>query len=469
MTTTTTRPSTLIVIGGGPAGYVAAIRASQLGIRTTLVERDALGGICLNWGCIPTKALLHAADTLSAVRSASDLGIDIAGDVTIDIARMVGRSRAVSDRLRQGVQYLLKKHRVEVVRGQARLNGAGAVQVTGEDAKGNRQLDADAILIATGAGPRSLETLPVDGERIWNYRHALVPQAVPSSLLVVGAGAIGMEFASFYAALGTQVTVVETRDAVLPNEDIDVSNHVAHAFTQRGILVRTGTSAALNRLAEDAAWMTLLTGDASETLPFDKVLVCAGVVGNTTDLGLENTAAVIEQGCIRADEFGRTDDPRIFAAGDVCGAPMLAHKASREAVRCVEYLAGLQVDPQPPLIPACTYCDPQVASVGLTESAARADGREVSVGRMPFHGNGKALALGQPEGFVKTVFDAQTGELLGAHLVGTEVTELIQGLSLARQLEATDEDLVQHVYAHPTLSEAIGESALAALGRAIHG
>jgi dihydrolipoamide dehydrogenase len=464
----TTPPSTLLVIGGGPAGYVAAIRASQLGIRTTLVERDALGGICLNWGCIPTKALLHAADTLSAIRGASDLGIGIAGDVTIDIARMVERSRAVSNRLRQGVQYLLKKHRVDVIRAHARFSDAGTVRVTGEEIEGDRLLQADAILVATGASPRALETLPVDGERIWNYRHALVPQVVPTSMLVVGAGAIGMEFASFYAALGTRVTVVETRNAVLPNEDIEVSIHVAQAFTQRGIHVRTGTSAALDRLAADAAWITLRTGDATDTLPFDKVLVCAGVSGNTADLSLENTAVVSEHGCIRAYAFGRTDDPRIYAAGDVCGAPMLAHKASREAVRCVEYLAGLRVDPQPPLIPACTYCEPQVASVGLTESAARANGRAVSVGRIPFQSNGKALALGHPEGFVKTVFDAQTGELLGAHLVGSEVTELIQGLSLARQLEATDEDLMQHVYAHPTLSEAIGESALAALGRAIH-
>ena len=464
----TIRPSTLLVIGGGPAGYVAAIRASQLGIRTTVVEREALGGICLNWGCIPTKALLHAADTLSAIRSASDLGIDIGGDVTIEISRMVGRSRAVSERLRQGVQYLLKKHDVEVIRGYARLSGGCGVQVTGEDIEGNRVLQADAILVATGASPREFEALPVDGERIWNYRHALAPRSVPSSLLVVGAGAIGMEFASFYAAIGTLVTVVESRDAVLPSEDIEVSNHVAQAYLRRGIKLRTGTSAALDRLDEQAAWVNLRTGDATDTLPFEKVLVCTGVIGNTADLGLENTAVVTEHGCIRVHAFGQTDDPCIYAAGDVCGAPMLAHKASREAVRCVEHLAGLLVDPQPPLIPACTYCEPQVASIGLTEAAARAGGRAVSVGRAPFQSNGKALALGRPEGFVKTVFDAQTGELLGAHLVGSEVTELIQGLSLAHQLEATDEDLMQHIYAHPTLSEAIGESALSALGRAVH-
>lgn len=465
----TIRPSTLLVIGGGPAGYVAAIRASQLGIQTTLVEREDLGGICLNWGCIPTKALLHAADTLGEIRNAADLGIAIKGEITVDIARMVDRSRAVSDRLRQGVQYLLKKNRVEIIRGHSRLHGAGNVQITGEGIEGRRLLQADAILVATGASPRVIDVLPVDGERIWNYRHALVPQAIPTSLLVVGAGAIGMEFASFYAALGTTVMVVESREAVLPSEDIEISNHVAEAYARRGIQVRTGTTAELDRLADNSAWVTLRTGIATETLAFERVLVCAGVCGNTTDLGLENTAVVSEDGCIRVHAYGQTDDPKIFAAGDVCGAPMLAHKASKEAIRCVEHLAGLPVDPEPPLIPACTYCEPQVASVGLTEAAARAGGRLVSVGRAPFHGNGKALALGSPEGFVKTIFDGETGELLGAHLVGTEVTELIQGLSLARQLEATDEDLLQHVYAHPTLSEAIGESTLAALGRAIHG
>jgi dihydrolipoamide dehydrogenase len=465
----TTRPSTLLVIGGGPAGYVAAIRASQLGIPTTLVERENLGGICLNWGCIPTKALLHAADTLNEIRHADNLGITVSGNITVDIARMVDRSRAVSDRLRQGVQYLLKKNRVEVIRGHARLRGAGNVQITADGTEGDRLLQADAILIATGASPRAIDALPVDGDRIWNYRHALVPQTVPSSLLVVGAGAIGMEFASFYAALGTSVTVVESRDTVLPSEDIEISNHVAEAYSRRGIHVRTGTTAELDRLSDDMAWVVLRARTATQTLAFERVLVCAGVSGNTTDLDLENTAVVSENGCIRVRAYGQTDDPGIFAAGDVCGAPMLAHKASKEAIRCVEHLAGLQVDPEPPLIPACTYCEPHVASVGLTEAAARAGGRTVSVGRAPFHGNGKALALGSPEGFVKTVFDGESGELLGAHLVGAEVTELIQGLSLAHQLEATDEDLMQHVYAHPTLSETIGESTLAAFGRAIHG
>jgi dihydrolipoamide dehydrogenase len=461
-------PKELIIIGGGPAGYVAAIRASQLGLRVRLVERDALGGICLNWGCIPTKALLHAADTLSAIRGAARLGIDLQGKVAIDIGRMVDRSRAVSDRLRQGVEFLLKKHKVEVIRGQARLAGNGRVEVRSPDGDAPAALQAEAILVATGASPRALDALPVDGERIWNYRHALVPRAVPASLLVVGAGAIGMEFASFYAELGTRVTVVESRDAVLPNEDADVSRHVAQAYGQRGIEIRTGLSAALDRQDEEAAWVTLRTGNRAETLPFERVLVCAGVVGNTADLGLEKTAVAVENGCIRVHAHGRTDEPGVYAAGDVCGAPMLAHKASREAVRCVEHLAGLPVDPEPPLIPACTYCDPQVASMGLTEEAARASGRQVSVGRFSFHGNGKALALGKAEGFVKTLFDTQTGELLGAHLVGPEVTELIQGLTLARQLQATEEDLMQHVYAHPTLSEAIGESALAAFGRAIH-
>lgn len=465
----TSSPSTLLVIGGGPAGYVAAIRASQLGIRTTVVEREELGGICLNWGCIPTKTLLHAADTLSAIRGASDLGIGIEGDIAVDITRMVARSRAVSDRLRQGVHYLMKKNRVDVVRGSARLSDSCTVEVVADEGEVKRVLRADRILVATGARPRELDSLPVDGKRIWNYRHALMPQNIPASLLVVGAGAIGMEFASFYAALGTQVTVVESRERVLPIEDLDVSTHVAKSYDARGIRLRTGTSAAVDRFDDESVWVHLNAADATDTLPFEKVLVCAGVLGNSDDLGLENTKVVTENGCIRVRAFGQTDDPAVYAAGDVCGAPMLAHKASREAIRCVEHMAGLQVEPQPPLIPACTYCDPQVASVGMTEAAARAAGRDITIGRGSFHGNGKALALGHPEGFVKTVFDAQTGELLGAHLVGAEVTELIQGLSLARQLEATDEDLIQHVYAHPTLSEAIGESAFSALGRAIHG
>lgn len=453
----------LIVIGGGPAGYVAAIRAAQLGMAVTLVERDALGGICLNWGCIPTKTLLHAAEVLSALQAGDQLGIVLAQAPRVDLPRMVGHSRAVAERLRKGVEYLLKKHEVRVLRGQAGLAGGGRVTVDG-----GQPLRANAILVATGARPRELAELPVDGERIWNYRHALTPRALPASLLVVGAGAIGMEFASFYAALGSQVTVVESRESVLPGEDAEVSRFVAEAYARRGIAVQVSTTARLLGLGGSGARLALRSGGQEQARDFDRVLVCAGVQGNTEDLGLEQTAARREQGCIVVDALGRSHEPGLYAAGDVCGAPMLAHKASHQALRCVEHLAGLPVDETPLLVPACTYCDPQVASMGLTEAAAKAQGRQVVVGRFPFQGNGRALALGKPEGFVKTVFDAASGELLGAHLAGADVTELIQGLTLARQLEATDEDLVRHVFPHPTLSEAIGESALAALGRAIH-
>ncbi|MVW70974.1 dihydrolipoyl dehydrogenase [Bordetella sp. 15P40C-2] len=456
----------LIVIGGGPAGYVAAIRASQLGIRTRLVERENLGGICLNWGCIPTKALLHAADVLNQLRGAQELGLVVPEGVHADLPRVVQRSREVAQRLRQGVQHLLKKHKVEVIVGQARLNGPGIVEITGDSPQ---TLRADAILIATGARPRAVDALPVDGDRVWNYRHALTAASLPQTLLIVGAGAIGMEFASFYADLGTQVTVIEAQARVLPVEDQEISDHVARAFQKRGINVLTQTSATLQAVDATAAHVALSTeGGETCVASFDRVLVCAGVVGNSEDLGLETTRVVCRNGCIDVDGVGRTAEPGIYAAGDICGAPMLAHKASHEAIRCVEAWTGVAAPGVPARIPSCTYCRPQVASIGLTEAQARQSERLLSVGRFPFHGNGKALAINHPEGFVKTIFDSQTGELLGAHLVGPDVTELIQGLSLAQQLEATEEDFMHHIFAHPTLSEAIGESVLHAYGRAIH-
>lgn len=456
----------LIVIGGGPAGYVAAIRASQLGIATRLIEREDLGGICLNWGCIPTKALLHASDVLAQLRTANDLGIVVPDGVHADLPRVVQRSRDVAARLRQGVQHLLKKHNVDVIKGQARLTDAHTVEVSGPQ---TQTLHADAILIATGARPRAIDQLPVDGDRIWNYRHALTAPALPKSLLVVGAGAIGMEFASFYAELGSQVTVVETLSRVLPSEDEETSQWVAKAFQARGITLRMQTSASLEMVDGQAATVRLATdGQPAQTQVFDRVLVCAGVVGNIEDLGLETTRIVTRNGCIQVYDHGRTDEPGVYAAGDICGAPMLAHKASHEAIRCVERLAGLTVPTAAPSIPNCTYCRPQVASVGLTEARAREQGRALSIGRFPFHGNGKALAINHAEGFIKTIFDTQTGELLGAHLVGPDVTELVHGISLAQSLEATEEDFMNHIFAHPTLSEAIGESVLQAYGRAIH-
>jgi len=456
----------LIVIGGGPAGYVAAIRASQLGIKTRLIEREDLGGICLNWGCIPTKALLHAGNVLAQLRTADTLGIVVPDGVHADLPRVVQRSRDVAARLKQGVRHLLKKHKVEVIQGQARLNGAGIVEINGSDAPALR---ADAILVATGARPRPNDGLPVDGDRIWNYRHALTPTTLPASLLVVGAGAIGMEFASFYAELGSRVTIVETQDRVLPVEDAESSQWVEQAFRARGITVLTRTSARLDSRADDAVRITLQAKDQpAKTHEFDRVLVCTGVIGNSDDLGLETTRVVTHHGCIQVHEYGRTDEPRIYAAGDICGAPMLAHKASHEAIRCVEHLAGIAVSPATAPVPNCTYCRPQIASVGLTEARAREGGRAISVGRFPFHGNGKALAINDAEGFIKTIFDTQSGELLGAHLVGPDVTELVHGMSLAQSLEATEEDFMNHIFAHPTLSEAIGESVLQAYGRAIH-
>lgn len=462
-----TAHSDLIVIGGGPGGYVAAIRASQLGQKVTLVERAELGGICLNWGCIPTKALLHTARTLTHIRAAAELGIMVPEGVRVDLPRAIARSREVSTKLRNGVVSLLKKNGVTVYQGEARLDGPGKVIVTPESGAA-KALTAPAIIVATGASPRAIDGLPVDGQRIWNYRHALTPSEMPTSLLVVGAGAIGMEFASFYASLGTRVTVIEMLDRVLPGEDEEVSEWMAKAYAQRDIEVRTQTSAVLNSKHKDHVSITLRNRDREENVKVDRVLVCAGVVSNTQDLGLESTRVVVDRGCIRVDADGQTAEPGVYAIGDVCGAPMLAHKASHEGIRCAEYLAGQTPSRNDARVPACTYSDPQVASIGLTERQARERGGDISVGRFPFHGNGKALAIGEPGGFVKTIFDTRSGELLGAHLVGPDVTELIHGLSLAQQLEATEEDFIQHIYAHPTLSEAIGESVMAAYGRAIH-
>lgn len=459
--------SDLIVIGGGPGGYVAAIRASQLGKKVTLVERAELGGICLNWGCIPTKALLHTAKTLTHIRAAAELGIMVPDGVRVDFPRAIARSREVSARLRNGVGALLKKNGVTVVQGQARLDGPGKVVVTTESGAA-KTLTAGAIIVATGASPLPIDSLPVDGQRIWNYRHALTASELPTSLLVVGAGAIGMEFASFYAALGTRVSVVEMRDRVLPTEDEEVSQWVAKAYGQRGIEVRTGSSASLKSMQPDHVCISLCSGDQAEDVTVDRVLVCAGVLGNTQDLGLQSTRVVVNRGCIQVDANHQTAEPGIYAIGDVCGAPMLAHKASHEGIRCAEHLAGQTLQHSAARVPACTYCDPQVASIGLTERQAREAGTPISVGRFSFQGNGKALAIAESAGFVKTIFDTRSGELLGAHLVGPDVTELIQGLSLAQQLEATEEDFMQHIYAHPTLSEAIGESVMAAYGRAIH-
>ena len=457
----------LIVLGGGPAGYVAAIRASQLGLRTALVEREQLGGICLNWGCIPTKALLHAAEVWRTLGSAKALGIH-AGEARFDFKQIIARSRTVSAQLSQGVRQLMAKHKVKVVAGEGRLNGRGGVDVATRDA--TLKLEAAHIVVATGARPRELPNAPADGHRIWNYRHALAPAALPQSLLIVGAGAIGMEFASFYATMGTAVTVIEGQSRVLPAEDEEVSAFVEKAYRAQGIQIRTKTTIDAIIPEQGGAVASLRTAAGSETLKAEHVLVSIGVVGNTEGLGFEKTRVQVEAGHVVTDRFGATAEPGIHAIGDVAGAPWLAHKASHEAIACIERIAGL-AGAHPPgkdTIPSCTYGHPQTASVGLTERAAAEGGRKIRVGRFPFRGNGKAIALDEADGFVKTIFDADSGEFLGAHLVGPQVTELIHSFGLARIMEATELELMQTVFPHPTLSETLHESVLAAFDRVLH-
>jgi dihydrolipoamide dehydrogenase len=458
------------VIGAGPGGYVAAIRAAQLGLKTVVVEREHLGGICLNWGCIPTKALLRTAEVLTLFRHADDFGLKANG-IGFDLTKVISRSRKVADRLSSGVAYLLKKHKVAVIDGTARLKGKGVIAVTGKDGRPLADVEAKHIIIATGARARSLPGLEPDGKLIWTYKEAMVPDVTPQSLLVVGSGAIGIEFASFYNALGVKVTVVEIIDRILPVEDEEVSAFAKKSFEKQGIKIFTG--AKVDKLEKGAnsvkATITLKDGK-QETQQFDRVILAVGIVGNVENLGLEQQGVKIEKSHIGIDEYGRTAAPGIYAIGDVAGPPWLAHKASHEGIICVEKIAGKNnVHPlNIKNVPGCTYSQPQVASIGLTEAAAKANGREIKVGRFPYQGNGKAIALGEPEGFVKTIFDAKTGELLGAHMIGAEVTELIQGFGIAKTLETTEAELMEAIFPHPTLSEMMGESVLDAYGRVIH-
>ncbi len=457
----------LIVLGGGPGGYVAAIRAAQLGMKTALVEREHLGGICLNWGCIPTKALLRSAEIFDHIGHAREFGIRVEKP-TVDLAALVKRSRRVARQLNRGVAHLLKKNRVALFEGEGRLAGRGTLAVT---AKGGEEiLEAPHIILATGARARQLPGLEADGKLVWTYKEAMVPERLPASVLVVGSGAIGMEFASFYRSLGAEVTVVEVLDRVLPVEDEEISAFVRKAFEKRGIGIRVGTTVKALTRGGDRVTATLESAGESGELTVERVIMAVGIVGNVENIGLEGTAVKVEKGHVVTDAFGRTGEPGIYAIGDLAGPPWLAHKASHEGVVCVEKIAGVEgVHPlDVTRIPGCTYCRPQVASVGLTERAARESGREVRVGRFPFVGNGKAIAMGEPEGMVKTVFDARTGELLGAHMVGSEVTEMIQGYVIARQLEATELDLMHTVFPHPTISEAMHEAVLDAYGRAVH-
>ena len=458
----------LIVVGGGPGGYVAAIRAAQLGMKTAVVEREHLGGICLNWGCIPTKALLRSSEIYHLLHRLDDFGFS-AKDISFDAAKVVARSRAVAKQLSNGVAYLLRKNKVTVFDGQGRLAGKGRLAVA-KDGNPIAELAAEHIVLATGARARSLPGLEPDGERVWTYKEAMVPPAIPKSLLVVGSGAIGIEFASFYHDMGAEVTVVEVLDRVLPVEDEEISAFARKSFEKQGIKIHTAaTVAALERGGEGVTARIEADGKSTEA-NVERVILAIGIVGNVEDIGLESTGIVVDRTHIVVDEWLRTGEPGIYAIGDVVGPPWLAHKASHEGVICVERIAG--VNDVHPLdvrnIPACTYCRPQVASVGLTEKAARDAGYEVKVGHFPFIGNGKAIALGEPEGMIKTVFDGKTGELLGAHMIGAEVTELIQGYTIAKTLETTETELIHTIFPHPTLSETMHEAVLDAYGRAIH-
>ncbi|MDX2277134.1 MAG: dihydrolipoyl dehydrogenase [Hyphomonadaceae bacterium] len=462
----------LIVIGSGPGGYVAAIRAAQLGMKAAIVERERLGGICLNWGCIPTKALLRSAEVYRNFQHAKEFGLS-AEAVTFDPAAVVQRSRGVADRMNKGVQFLMRKNKIDVIEGEARLekgSGAPNVIVKGKDGAESAH-QAKHVIVATGARAREIPAagLKGDGRRIWTYRDAMTPKEFPESLLVFGSGAIGIEFASFYAAFGVKVTVVELLDRILPVEDEEVSAFAKKRFEKEGIKILTSTEAKSLKAAASGVEAVIASGGKQETLTASHAIVAVGITGNVEGLGLEALGAKIERGHIVTDGYGATGVTGLYAIGDVTGAPWLAHKASHEGIVCVEKIAGQSPHAMiKERIPGCTYSHPQVASVGLTEARAKASGREVRVGRFPFVGNGKAIALGEDQGFVKTVFDAKTGELLGAHMVGAEVTELIQGYVIAMNAEVTEHELIETIFPHPTLSEMMHESVLDAYGRVLH-
>jgi dihydrolipoamide dehydrogenase len=458
----------LVVVGGGPGGYVAAIRAAQLGMKTAVVERENLGGICLNWGCIPTKALLRASEIHHLLHHLDEFGFS-ARDISYDPKKLVARSRAVAKQLSNGVGFLMRKNKVTVLSGQGRLAGTGKIAVA-KDGKPVADLAAPHIVLATGARARSLPGLEPDGKLVWTYREAMVPAAIPKSLLVVGSGAIGIEFASFYRDMGAEVTVVEVLDRVLPVEDEEISALARKSFEKQGIKIHTAATVKDLKRGRDKVTAQIEAGGKTFEVSVERVILAVGIVGNVEDLGLEGTGVKVERSHILVDEWLRTGEPGLYALGDVVGPPWLAHKAMHEGVICVEHIAG--VNDVHPLdtsnIPACTYCRPQIASVGLTEKAARAAGHEVKIGHFPFIANGKAIALGEPEGMVKTVFDGKTGELLGAHMIGAEVTELIQGYTIAKTLETTEAELIRTIFPHPTISETMHEAVLDAYGRAIH-
>ncbi|MFN4062482.1 dihydrolipoyl dehydrogenase [Paracoccus hibiscisoli] len=456
----------VVVIGAGPGGYVAAIRAAQLGLKVACIEREHLGGICLNWGCIPTKAMLRSAEVYHLMHRAKDFGLKADG-IGYDLDAVVKRSRGVAKQLSGGIGHLFKKNKVTVIMGEARLEGPGRVTVKTD--KGSEEVTAKSIVLATGARARELPGLEPDGKLVWNYKHALVPPHMPKKLLVIGSGAIGIEFASFFNTLGAKTTVVEVMDRVLPVEDAEISAFAKKQFVKQGMTIME--KAAVKKLDRKGDTVTahIEVGGKTETHEFDTVISAVGIVGNTEGLGLEEAGITVDRTHVITDEYCRTGVEGVYAIGDLAGAPWLAHKASHEGVMVAELIAGKHPHPiKPGSIAGCTYCHPQIASVGLTEAKAKEQGLDIKVGRFPFMGNGKAIALGEPEGMVKTIFDAKTGELLGAHMVGAEVTELIQGYVIGRQLETTEQDLMETVFPHPTLSEMMHEAVLDAYGRAIH-
>ena len=458
----------IIVVGGGPGGYVAAIRAAQLGMKTAVVEREHLGGICLNWGCIPTKALLRSSEIHHLLKHVDQFGFTVK-DVSFDAGKIVKRSRQVAGQLSNGVKHLLKKNKIAVFDGHGTLAGKGKLAVA-NNGKAVAYLQAKHIILATGARARVLPGMEPDGKLVWTYKEAMIPDAIPKSLIVVGSGAIGIEFASFYRNMGAEVTVIEVLDRVLPVEDEEISAFARKSFEKQGMKIFTGASVkGLKKNAGSVIAMVEAGGKSSE-ISAERLVLAVGIVGNVENIGLEATKVRVEKTHVVTDEYLRTDEPGVYAIGDLVGPPWLAHKASHEGIVCVEKIAGLN-DVHPldvTNVPGCTYCMPQVASVGLTEAQAKENGREVKVGRFPFIGNGKAIALGEPEGLVKTVFDAKTGELLGAHMIGAEVTELIQGYTIAKTMETTEAELMHTIFPHPTLSETMHEAVLAAYGKVIH-
>ncbi len=457
----------IAIVGGGPGGYVAAIRAAQLGLRAAVIEREHLGGICLNWGCIPTKALLRSSEINHLLAHLNEFGF-AADNIRYDLEKVVKRSRAIAKQLASGVGHLLRKNKVAVFDGAAKLAGSGKLTIT-KPGTPETALRADHIILATGARARQLPGLESDGNLIWSYKDAMVPKLLPKRLLVIGSGAIGIEFASFFRNMGADVTIVELMDRILPVEDAEISAFAQKAFEKQGMKFLLGARVTAAEKSADTVTVTIESPAGKQQLTIDRIISAAGIVGNTEDLGLENTKAKIERTHVAIDPFCRTGEPGLYAIGDLAGAPWLAHKASHEGVICVEAIAGLNPHPIDwTNIPGCTYCRPQIASVGLTEARARDEGHEIRVGRFPFIGNGKAIAMGEPEGMVKVVFDSKTGALLGAHMIGAEVTEMIQGYAIARTLETTEQELMHTVFPHPTVSETMHEAVLDAYGRAIH-